>query len=335
MVAVLLARGQQAAVLRLEELWNLLHSHRDFSLLCAYPIAGFVGTGRAEGLDDICTQHAHVIPAESYSALTTPDERLSAIASLQQKAASLEAEVAEREAAVHHRDEFLSAISHDLKTPLTVLQGQAQLLRRRAARGSLDGPGLERGLEQIESRARLMAELIDELLDVTRLRSGQQLQLDRHLVELVGLVGEVIAVHQQTAPRHRLTLLTTEKSLPGRWDRRQLRRVLDNLLTNAVKYTPDGGEITLELARETAPTGDVVILTVTDPGIGIPGEDLPHIFERFYRGRNTASVNVGTGLGLAGARQIVEQHGGTIAAGSIPGQGATFTVRLPMQHSAG
>jgi signal transduction histidine kinase len=117
-------------------------------------------------------------------------------------------------------------------------------------------------------------------------------------------------------------------SLVGEWDGQRLRRVLDNLLSNAVKYSPDGGEIVVQLAREE----DWAVLLVSDQGLGIPADDLPHIFERFRRARNATEI-VGTGLGLSGARQLVEQHGGTIVVHSQEGAGSTFTIRLPLRDT--
>ncbi len=116
----------------------------------------------------------------------------------------------------------------------------------------------------------------------------------------------------------------------GLWDAARLERVLANLLANAIKYSPTGGPVEVRLRREDTPAGAWAVLEVHDEGLGIPPEDLPHIFERFYRGRNVAATIPGTGLGLFVARQIVAQHGGTITAASTPGQGTTFTVRLPL-----
>jgi signal transduction histidine kinase len=146
---------------------------------------GFEGQALAERLAEVCAAHSRVVPAESYSALDSPDERLRAIALLQQKAHSLEAEIAvrkrteqalsESEAALSRalrlRDEFLSDISHDLKTPITVLLGQAQVLQRRATRGALDQGTLLKGLKQIEAKSYEMARLIDELLELTQVRA--------------------------------------------------------------------------------------------------------------------------------------------------------------------
>ena len=344
MVALLWAEENYAAAIELERLWNELQKTQPFSLLCGYPMGGLGREALAHPLRDVCMEHSRVVPAESYSALASPDDKLRAIALLQQKAASLEAEIGERRAAeqalreseaalsrsLHVRDEFLSAVSHDRKTPLTVLQGQAQVLRRRAARGTLTEEKFLQGLESIEDRSRKMARLVDELLDLTRLHAGQELQLDRRVGDLVALARQVVEEYQETTRRHVLLVHSNEPTLSGWWDYSRLGRVIENLVSNAIKYSPEGGEIEVSLRRERSPEGDWAVLTVRDEGIGIPEEDLPHIFEQFYRGKNASSTPVGTGVGLAAARQIVEHHGGTITVNSREAVGSVFTLRLPI-----
>jgi signal transduction histidine kinase len=116
------------------------------------------------------------------------------------------------------------------------------------------------------------------------------------------------------------------RPLIGFWDPVRLRRVVANLIGNAVKYSPDGGEITIRLRRE----GNAAVLSVRDAGMGIPRDDLPHIFSRFVRGTNALEITAGTGIGLATARQIVERHGGSISVESVEGSGSVFTIRLPL-----
>ena len=132
---------------------------------------------------------------------------------------------------------------------------------------------------------------------------------------------------QETAPHHRIRVESDLLSLVGTWDQFRLERVLDNLIGNAVKYSPRGGEIVLGIAGD----GDRAVLTVRDQGIGIPEADLPRVFERFHRGANVARRTRGSGIGLSGARQIVEQHGGTITVESQERLGSAFTVRLPLR----
>jgi signal transduction histidine kinase len=140
----------------------------------------------------------------------------------------------------------------------------------------------------------------------------------------------MVVEHQQRSERHQLSLESRVSELIGRWDGRRLARVLANLLDNALKYSPDGGTIRVEVSRDDGPPG-AGVLTVEDQGVGIPAEDLGRIFERFQRGTNVVGEIAGTGIGLASARHIVESHGGSITAVSRPRRGATFTVRLPLE----
>src|SRR5205085_140437 len=124
---------------------------------------------------------------------------------------------------------------------------------------------------------------------------------------------------------HSIHVEATVSALVGLWDGARLERVLLNLFANAVKYSPDGGAISLTVSRE----DHWAVVTVRDQGLGIPAADLPHIFERFHRAGNVGRIS-GTGIGLAEARQIVEQHGGTVTVASQEGCGTTFTLRLPL-----
>jgi signal transduction histidine kinase len=132
--------------------------------------------------------------------------------------------------------------------------------------------------------------------------------------------------HQHTSDSHVVRFEPSVAELAGTWDSARLERVLANLLANALKYSPSGGEVLVEVSRD----ADWAVLSVADHGIGIPAADLPHIFERFRRASNVAGRIAGSGLGLAGARDIVEQHGGTIFVLSEEGRGSRFVVRLPL-----
>jgi PAS domain S-box-containing protein len=236
--------------------------------------------------------------------------------------------------AVRIRDEFLSSVSHDLKSPLTAIKGRAQLIRRRLARGEVSGTSAwtSEGLDQIDDTATNMTTLINELLEVAHLQIGQPLELDRRPTDLVRLVQQRVAEYGQVSEGHRIDLVTELATLFGDWDARRLDRVLSNLIGNATKFSPEGGRVTLRLTREETPDGPVAVLSVQDEGIGIPSADLPHIFERFHRAGNVVGRITGTGLGLYGVKRIVEQHGGTIQAESEEGLGSTFTVRLPLSQ---
>lgn len=236
----------------------------------------------------------------------------------------------EAQEAIRMRDELLAAASHDLKGPLTAIQGQAQLLERRSASvPPAEKERLTAGLKTINSAAKRMAAMINELVDIARLRVGRLLTLERHPTDLVALARQMAAEAQATTRTHTVRVAASVPEIVGEWDQFRIERVVGNLLANAVKYSP-GGEITVQVAREDEPAGPWAVLAVRDQGIGIPAVDQPRIFERFFRAGNVLGRIRGTGIGLAGARQIVEQHGGTIAVESQEGVGSTFTVRLPL-----
>jgi signal transduction histidine kinase len=171
-----------------------------------------------------------------------------------------------------------------------------------------------------------MAEQLDELVDASRLEAGAQLDLRRERMDLVELARRAVGEHQQTTDRHALYVSTELSELYGTWDPMRLNRVLDNLLDNAVKYSPRGGTVAVGVAS----VERLAILSVSDRGEGIPAADLPHIFERFRRGRNVEGRIPGTGIGLAGVSRIIELHEGTISVESQIGVGTTFTIKLPI-----
>jgi signal transduction histidine kinase/DNA-binding response OmpR family regulator len=228
------------------------------------------------------------------------------------------------------REEFLFSAAHDLKTPLTGIRGNAQLAQRRLARlgNAAPTPVLDQ-LVSIEKGADDMLALINELIDVARRQAGARIELRREPTDLVVLVARCIEA-QGNAGGHRLCLETTASSIVVSVDAARIARVVGNLLSNAIKYSPGGGTVTVGITLEAGAGGPHALITVTDQGLGIPEADLPHIFARFVRAGNVVGQIQGTGIGLAGARAIVEQHGGTIAAASQEGHGATFMVRLPL-----
>jgi PAS domain S-box-containing protein len=242
--------------------------------------------------------------------------------------------------AIRVREEFLASASHDLKNPLAAIRVRAEVLQEvlRWEAGRASGAEAEElldGLAKIEILTGKMERLLDELVDVARLQLGQPLKLDRRPTDLVAMARQTAAEHQRGTKRHQIRVATTEAELVGLWDAARLERVLGNLLSNAVKYTPEGGEITVEVTRQGDAAGAWAMLRVRDPGIGIPAGDLPRVFERFHRAGNAVGRMAGTGIGLAGARRIVGQHGGTIAVESREGVGSVFTVRLPLEAAPG
>lgn len=238
--------------------------------------------------------------------------------------------------ALRIRDEFLAAASHDLRNPLASIVMQAQLLRRRATRGTdISRDQLIESADRLESVAARAGDLVDELLDIARLQLGGPLDLQRADVDLTRLVEDTVDVVRATSDRHTFRIDGPPEPLIGRWDARRLRRILDNLLSNAVKFSPQGGDVVVMLRRDAGPAGDVAVLSVRDNGIGIPADDLPRLFERFRRAGNTAGRIAGAGVGLVNVRHLVESHGGTIQIESVEGEGTTVLITLPVAGADG
>ena len=235
-------------------------------------------------------------------------------------------DVSERKRAEAERRAFLDAVAHDLKSPVAVIKGQAQILARRVGQGrQLEADWLVERLAILARGADRIALRIDELTDAARLEAGQPLELRLRPVDLGELVVRSAEEARLLGDGHAIRVEAAAGDLIGEWDEVRLERVVANLLGNAVKYSPAGGEVAVGLRRE----GRWAILTVADRGIGIPAADLPHVFAFRRRGGNVGAIR-GTGIGLAGVKQIVELHGGTIAVESAVGIGSTFTVRLPL-----
>jgi len=233
--------------------------------------------------------------------------------------------------AISGRDELLSIVSHDLKNPLGAIKGYAQLLARMAKRpDTLKTEQLIDGLTKIDETSTRMTHLINELLSVVRLQMGQQLELDCEPMDIIALARQVVSAHQQTTQRHKLQLTTDLSELIGQWDASHLERVFANLLTNAIKYSPEGGAILVEITQQQRNDLPHAVIAFADHGLGIPASDLPYIFEQFRRAGNVTRQIKGSGIGLSSAHQIIEQHGGSITVESTEGQGSIFTVWLPL-----
>ena len=242
-------------------------------------------------------------------------------------------DITDRKRAEGEREAFAAAAAHDLKTPLTSLKGHTQLLLRRVRRGqAVDISALEAGLGAIDAATGRMLALVEELMDAALLRAGRTLTLDRTPTDLTALTQAAVEEAQQGTSAHTVRLEATAPALVGEWDGVRLSRVLGNLLSNAIKYSPNGGGIVVRVDREDDATGAWAVVAVHDRGIGIPAADLPYLFERFRRGGNVVGRITGSGVGLAGAKQIIEQHGGTITVTSVESEGSTFAVRLPLSR---
>jgi two-component system sensor kinase FixL len=230
------------------------------------------------------------------------------------------------------KDEFIAIAAHELRNPLAALKGFADMLRVQTARGH--GPPLaewqQEAIEDINQAATRLAELTDDLLDVTRLQAGK---LDLHIAphDLVALARRVVARQQTLTKRHMLTLATSPAQIMLNIDALRMEQVMNNLISNAIKYSPDGGEIAIAIRAEEG--ADDVTLSVGDHGIGIPQSEQARIFGRFARAENAQGIG-GTGLGLYLCRALVESHGGSIRFMSTEGAGSTFIVTLPRQSAS-
>ena len=237
----------------------------------------------------------------------------------QEQLARQQAETANRS-----KDEFLANLSHELRNPLTPILGWAQILRS----GQLKEAAATRALEVIERSARAQSQLIEDILDISRITSGK-LALDRSPVDLVVVVQNAIDGVQLSADAKSIQIVSQCSSATVLGDAARLQQVVWNLLSNAIKFTPAGGrvEIVLEAINDRAQ------LRVSDTGKGIRAEMLPYIFDRFHQGdSSTSKANQGLGLGLSIVRHLVELHGGTVQADSPgEGQGTTMTLRFPLR----
>ena len=352
LVALLCDQGNFAGAIQLEGFWNELLRQHAFKLMCAYPLSHFAEHSLAEPLVGVCSAHSRVVPAESYSSLIGADDQGRHIVSLQQKASALELEIAERnraeeklrdelarsekllmreqilrgeaESANRMKDDFLATVSHELRTPLNAIIGWSHMLRS----GRLDAQNVEHAVETIERNAKSQAQLVEDILDVSRMISGK-LKLDMALVDIAAVINAAIDSVQLAADSKQITLdvifQPSARHVLG--DASRLQQVVWNLLSNAIKFTPPGGRVTIKLEHVKC---DIQV-KISDTGQGITADFLPCVFDRFRQiDSSSTRRHGGLGLGLAIVRHLIELHGGTVAVESEgEGCGATFTVNLP------
>ena len=232
------------------------------------------------------------------------------------------------EAAVGVRDSFLSIAAHELRTPLTTLLGNAQLALRRARREDTAPTPMQQSLELIVSQSQRLSSLITALLDVSNLDAGR-LQLSRAPVDLVGLARRATEEVQPLTISHLLTFEASDSTVIVFGDAVRLEQALHNLIQNAIKYSPGGGEVAVRVGL----AGSEAYISVRDSGIGIAPEAVPHLFERFYRATPASSTVKGFGIGLYVVNQIVTLHGGSVSVESTEGHGSTFTIRMAVAPS--
>jgi PAS domain S-box-containing protein len=230
---------------------------------------------------------------------------------------------AEAERASRVKDEFLAMVSHELRTPLNAILSWTELM----IRGRDDPKILERGLDVVARNTRVQAQLISDLLDISRIVAGK-LRLENQNVDVASIVSDAVDTVRHDAAAKQISITTSLQACgPIAGDAARLQQVVWNLLSNAVKFTPSGGHISVTL-REIRTHA---IITVADDGTGIAAEYLPFVFDRFHQAdRSTTRRFGGLGLGLAIVKHLVELHGGTVHASSEgPGHGSSFTVAIP------
>jgi signal transduction histidine kinase len=232
----------------------------------------------------------------------------------------------ELESASRHKSEFLANMSHELRTPLNAILGFSELLQQQSF-GALNEQQLVYVDDVLDSGRHLLS-LINDVLDLSKVEAGR-MELDISDVSLRHVLESGLNMHSGRAAREGvalgLSLDPNEITIPA--DERRLLQVVFNLVSNAVKFTPRGGDITVRVERDAAAG---VRLIVEDTGAGIPAEELPQIFDRFYKSKDSR----GTGLGLAIAKSLVRAHGGEISAHSIPGEGTTIRFTMPLRSAS-
>jgi len=224
------------------------------------------------------------------------------------------------ETAFAQQRQFTADAAHELRTPVSVVLTQTQTALQRER----NAPEYRETVEACQRSAQRMRRLIESLLELARLDAGQE-QMKRLKFDLSQTARDCVELVRPLATARGVTIHGDLPPVEGHGDAERLAQVITNLLTNAIQYNRANGEVRIGLKSQ----GGMVLLAVSDTGPGIPGEDLPHIFKRFYRADPSRSSGQ-TGLGLAISKAIVEAHGGTIEVSSRPGAGTTFTIRLPV-----
>ncbi len=236
------------------------------------------------------------------------------------------------------KNEFLSIASHELRTPITAIQGFAEILQFQMAGRAESDPQCIRALAVITEQSERLSQLIEEMLDISRIEHVQLL-LTRAPHDLISMLKHVIETQASISKNHHINLvlegLTDQDTLMGNIDENRIVQCLSNLINNAVKYSPGGG--TIEVGLRSASTSsskpdeaNECLIWVKDSGLGIPAADLPHIFERFHRSSVIDNSISGLGIGLYLVKELVTRHGGHVRAESSEGIGSTFYVKLPL-----
>ena len=357
MVNLLCQDGNPAGAVALELLWNELAAARNIELLCGYAMSNFESSAQATQFEAICAQHSHVVPTERYSR-ADKSVRLLEVTRLQQRACALANEIARREtlerqlrealeeqarslsaerearAEAEHasqaKNQFLAVMSHELRTPLNAIAGHTQLLEL-----ELHGPltsAQRQALDRIGHSQRHLLALVNDVLNLTRVESGQAEYLYED-VEIVPVIQALVAMlepHMAAAQLHCrfVERSPTAEPLVARADKEKVQQILLNLLTNAMRFTPPEGSITIGATRAAAP--DAVRIDVCDTGIGIPAERAHTVFEPFVQlATKLSNRQGGLGLGLTISREFARGMSGDLAVVNAASEGASFRLTLP------
>jgi signal transduction histidine kinase len=312
---VLLRERPQLSAVLLEAWWHETMAKGSFELLCGYGLSSFGSAAQTETFDAICARHGTVLPSERYAGLDG-NQRLRALATLEQRATALAREI---ESATRARDEILAIVSHDLKNPLSAILLACKTL------GDTSEGALQKKQKTIGNAAERMARLIDDLVDFASIQSGH-LSIDPRPCAPGDIVAAATDMFAGLAEGRGVEIVArVEADLPRLLvDRDRAVQALANLVSNAVKITPPGGRVTVAASRRES----AIEFSVDDTGPGIPPDELPKLFELYWRGEKTEYK--GTGLGLGIAKSIVVAHDGRIGAESTVGAGSRFWITLPL-----
>ena len=247
---------------------------------------------------------------------------------LMQQTTALEEKLAQEQRLALLQRNFVSMASHEFRTPLSIIDGHAQRLRKLKDR--LAAHEIDERAGKIRAAVLRLTHLIENLLDSSRLiDAGVGLYFNPEEIDLAGLLHEVCQLHREIAPGSQINERFASTPLLIRADPKLLFQMFSNLISNAMKYSPSGSLVEISAALE----GEQAVVEVKDNGIGIPAKDIGALFERYYRGSNVSGI-VGTGVGLYLVRMVVEVHGGEIAVESAEGKGSAFSVRLPVNATS-
>ena len=251
---------------------------------------------------------------------------------LARQAAMLAEQLAQEQRLALQQRNFVSMASHEFRTPMTIIDGHAQRLIK--LKDSVSAAEIGERAGKVRSAVLRMTQLIDNLLNASRLidgGAGGSVGQYFHPTEMdmAALLQEVCQLHREMVPGVHIAERIAAAPMPMVGDAKLLFQVFSNILSNAIKYSPDGGVI----AVDAAPAADEVVVAVADHGIGVPESDLDRLFERYHRGSNVSGI-VGTGVGLYLVKMVVDMHGGAVTVESKEGEGSRFTIRLPRQPAA-